>query len=485
MKSQRLRSLNCLTLIGVLLAASSVSRTKAGTNSWTTNGPSGGQISALLIDPIFPATLYAATQGLGVFKSTNGGGSWNAVNTGFTTPDINSLAIDPANPSTLFAGTTSGVFKSTNGGGSWNTVNTGLTNTLVTALAIDPTTPATIYAGTLGIDTPGFPTFGGVFKSTNGGGEWDEVLTLSSTNTMVSRLAVDPISPMTVYAGTSGPPFGEMWKSTDGGVSWNPINNGIPNFPVTALVIDPINPATLYAGTSLGVFKTTNRGGNWSDVNVGLTNINVQALAVDPATPGTLYAGTHLGGVFKSTTGGGSWSAVNTGLTNRDVTALAIDPSTPTTVHAGTWGSGVFTNNMVSAPPCPVAVAVSDRGNAESIMRTLYRLRDEVMLPSPDKRRYAELFYGHSMEGSWILLANSELRSRVAGMLSRFLPTFKAVIEGRRATLKAGDVRDIDALIQAFMAKSGLALRADLQRIRGELRDGSLLKRFGIQVGLD
>jgi len=111
---------------------------------------------------------------------------------------------------------------------------------------------------------------------------------------------------------------------------------------VSALAIDPATPATLYAGTSGGVFKSTDGGANWSAVNTGLTATNIQALAIDPATPTTLYAGTWGGGVFKSTNGGESWSAVNTGLTNTDVRALAIDPDTPATLYAGTWGGGVF-----------------------------------------------------------------------------------------------------------------------------------------------
>ena len=61
-----------------------------------------------------------------------------------------------------------GVFKSTNGGGNWSAVNTGLTDTYVHALAIDPVTPTTLYAGTEG---------GGVFKSTDGGGNWSAVNT--------------------------------------------------------------------------------------------------------------------------------------------------------------------------------------------------------------------------------------------------------------------------------------------------------------------
>jgi hypothetical protein len=87
--------------------------------------------------------------GGGVFKSTNGGTNWSAVNTGLTNTYVYALAIDPATPTTLYAGTWGGgVFKSTNGGTNWSAVNTGLTNTYVWALAIDPATPTTLYAGT-------------------------------------------------------------------------------------------------------------------------------------------------------------------------------------------------------------------------------------------------------------------------------------------------------------------------------------------------
>ena len=74
---------------------------------WTTNGPEGGRINALAIDPAAAATLYAGTGG-GVFKSTNAGGSWSAINTGLTNTSVFSLAIDPTNGSTLYAGTYGG-----------------------------------------------------------------------------------------------------------------------------------------------------------------------------------------------------------------------------------------------------------------------------------------------------------------------------------------------------------------------------------------
>ena len=127
-------------------------------------------------------------------------------------------------------------------------------------------------------------------------------------------------------------------------VSWSAINTGLTNTRIYALAIDPVTPATLYAGTygdGGGVFKSTNGGGNWSAVNTGLTDPSVYegsrifALAINPVTPATLYVGTNGIGVFKSTNGAGNWSAVNAGLINPTVDALAIDPATPTTLYAG------------------------------------------------------------------------------------------------------------------------------------------------------
>ena len=134
------------SLLG-LFCMSQPREASAGINIWTSNGPEGGSVNALAIDPATPVTLYAGTWG-GVFKSTNGGGNWSAVNTDLTNTFVHAVAIDPVTPSTLYAGTIGGVFKSTNGGGNWRAVNTGLTTTYVAALAIDPASPTTVYAGT-------------------------------------------------------------------------------------------------------------------------------------------------------------------------------------------------------------------------------------------------------------------------------------------------------------------------------------------------
>jgi hypothetical protein len=110
---------------------------------------------------------------------------------------------------------------------------------------------------------------------------------------------------------------------------------------VNALAIDPLTPATLYAGAFGGVFKSTNGAGNWAPADTGLTNPPVYAMAIDPLTPTTLYAA-GFGGVFKSTNSAGSWSAFNTGLPPTSVYAIVVNPLTSALVYAGTYGGGAF-----------------------------------------------------------------------------------------------------------------------------------------------
>jgi photosystem II stability/assembly factor-like uncharacterized protein len=293
-------------------------------------GPQGGTVNALAIDPSAPATLYAGTT-LGVFKSTNRGTNWTAVNSGLRIPNsetpasVNALAIDPATPTTVYAGTYQGVFKSTDRGTNWIFVNFPSS---VNSLAIDPSVTGTLYAGT---------PFG-VLKSTDGGTNWIYVNSGLRPGP-VNSLAIDPSVPGTLYAGT----FSGVFKSTNGGTSWTSVNSGLTVTNIVAtIVIDPSTPTTLYAGIPrAGVFKSINGGTSWTPINAGLTATIVVSLAIDPSAPATLYTGTLDGGAFESSDGGASWTAVNAGLTPQAANVLAIDPSTPTTLYVGNW-LGVF-----------------------------------------------------------------------------------------------------------------------------------------------
>jgi hypothetical protein len=107
---------------------------------------------------------------------------------------------------------------------------------------------------------------------------------------LASLFAVDILRPRSACAGIN------EWTSIgpDGG-------------PVGALAIDPMSPSTVYAGTFNGVvFKSTDGGGSWIQPGVALSGRQVTAIVVDPNSPSILYSATYGDGVFKSTNGGGS-----------------------------------------------------------------------------------------------------------------------------------------------------------------------------------
>jgi hypothetical protein len=198
-----------------------------------------------------------------------------------------------------------------------------------------------------------------VFKTTNGGVSWSPAST-GLANLSVRALAVDPVAPNVVYAGTGG----GISKSTDGGGSWGSVFTG----SVRALAIDPTAPGTVYAGTTGGVVKSTDAGGTWVSMNSGITENDVRGVVVDPQTPSIVYVATAGGGVFRTVTGGTAWAPLNAGLTpdNDDVRALAISPS-GACVHAATFGGGIFDFATVLEPctglipPLVAAVLPSSR----------------------------------------------------------------------------------------------------------------------------
>ena len=310
-----------------------VFKSQDGGQTWnpTPLGSSGAFVVSIAINPVDPTIVYAGT-GAGVFKTTTGGLSWTSA----LNKSAASLAIDPRSPATVYAGTNEGVFQSVDAGESWLGVNLGLSNLDVRALAIDPVNTLTLYAATAG---------GGVFKTVNAGENWTSVASGLGASWVLS-LAVDPLHPETVYAGTSGPPGSAnsgVFKSTNGGASWAAVNTGLQAGEVYALAIDPLNPDILYAGTwAFRVFKSTNAGATWSSASSGISDHYVLALAIDPAHPNTLYAGGYGEGVLKSTDAAASWSRANSGLAASWAWALAIDPSNSLNVYAGTFGGGVF-----------------------------------------------------------------------------------------------------------------------------------------------
>jgi len=365
--------------------------------SWeSTGGPLGGLGYDVRIDPGNKNLMYVTDNFAGVAKSDDAGRTWYSTNSGI---DIRSgltgdavnifcLTIDPNTPDIVWAGTNGeggeyGVFKSTDGGASWQKKITGI------SLGLDPVETGLVFRGftiqegnsnivyaqaevQTTVDGREFNRVRGrVYKTINGGESWDLIW---SGDNLARYLIIDPIDPMTLYLSTGifdreaynsdcqntvTGGIGVL-KSLDGGNSWSPINNGLTDLYVGALRMHPTDHAILYAATGnnacsggyegdvfSNLFRTTDSGATWTkmlpDDDI-MTTVNFS-----PSNPGVVYAGS-ASAFFKSSNNGSTWSRLDNanGIWGPDgVRAgvpidMTVDPDSPDVLFANNYGGGVF-----------------------------------------------------------------------------------------------------------------------------------------------
>ncbi len=291
---------------------------------------------SLAIDPQHPSVVYAAaTDGGGIRKSWDGGRSWRPINVGLGSLHVNALVVDPVNPLTLYAATARGVFRSLDGGATWFPRNHGLSDVGVFALAVTSRSPGTVYAGGFG---------GRVYVTVDRGEHWSEsrvgppvyrITALLADSGDSSVPALDHQSPA-LYAATSG---GGAFRSLDRGETWSPLV-ALTERTVYTLVRDPRVPETLYAGTTGGVYKSADRGTHWGRLD-GAPGAAALSLAIDPSGAGILYVGTP-DGVAKSLDGGRRWAGESSQLSGDAIVSLVVDPWNSQTVYAGRFGGATY-----------------------------------------------------------------------------------------------------------------------------------------------
>jgi photosystem II stability/assembly factor-like uncharacterized protein len=283
--------------------------------AWRSVGPAPPAIEASIAVDTATRTIYIASLGGGILKSTNGGQTFAAANQGLDSLVVASLAMAAGDPHLIYAGTGAGIYKTTNGGTTWTATGSDL---LPLSLIIDPTDPNILYAG----------FNGDLQKTTDGGDTW-----VSSANgidnPLVFSLAIDPNNTSVLYAGTAGT---GAFKSVDGGANWQPLN---VDTTVWSLNVDPTNSNVIYAGSNgNGIYKSTNAGASF--VRTGSPAVGVVlALA---KTGKRLYAGTATQGFSVSKDDGATWT--NTGIS--DGLGLVLSVGSDGSVYAGTNFDGVF-----------------------------------------------------------------------------------------------------------------------------------------------
>jgi photosystem II stability/assembly factor-like uncharacterized protein len=251
-------------------------------------------------------------------------GQWSQIGPdgGYTVQVLN----DPVTPTTSYAATFGGVYKTIDGGDHWVPVGPGL---FLREVAIAASNPNVLYAqgGRFGIAASI-----GIYKSTDGGASWTIVFPMVSP-TMATSIAVHPTNPSIVYAATQED---GLFKTVDGGATWAHSDAGLTTaFGYKFLyqvLVDPLTPSTVFVVAD-GIFKSTDAGVTWAPSNSGLPAATSGLLAIDPQSPSTLYFA--RGTIYKSTNGGASWAATPmTGLPADPVIwAIAVDPTTTSTLY--------------------------------------------------------------------------------------------------------------------------------------------------------
>jgi photosystem II stability/assembly factor-like uncharacterized protein len=240
--------------------------------------------------------IYAGTYVGGIFRSSNGGGSW--VQTSQPNAGTHALAVNRQGH--VFERGEHMPFRSTDDGRSWLVVDHGLLSDQIFAFAFD--TLGTVVAGG-----------DQIYRSTDNGDSWTQVYTLYPPNTVT---AMCTSKAGVIYAATSN-----VWclRTTDAGLHWDVMQGPSSLTSIRALAVD--SRGNLYVGgLKSGIFRSTNNGITWNQTTQLAYHVN--ALAVTPKD--NIVAGTDFGGLFTSSDAGDTWSGH--GLI-RTFNAIAVDPS--------------------------------------------------------------------------------------------------------------------------------------------------------------
>jgi photosystem II stability/assembly factor-like uncharacterized protein len=237
-------------------------------------------------DRVFVAALghpYGPNAERGIFRSTNGGQSFEKVLYKDEYTSANDVRIDPSDPNTVYAAlwqqqqsfiegqgfgaATGGIYKSTDGGTTWKQLTDGLSSVIEANLAIAPSNTKVIYA-TVAVGTPTNSVTGVVnlYRSTDAGEHWAQIPTTDQRplgrigGGDLPTIVVDPKNENVVYTAST-----VMWRSEDGGLTWTPVRGSPGGDDYQRIWINPNDPNILLVISDQGGVISSNHGQSWSN----------------------------------------------------------------------------------------------------------------------------------------------------------------------------------------------------------------------------
>src|SRR5437899_3466575 len=354
---------------------------------WRCIGPfRGGRTVAIAGVPGKANVFYMAAVNGGVWKTTDAGNTWQPIFDNQPTGSVGAIAVAPSNPDIIYVGSGEGlqrpdlsvgdgIYKSTDGGKTWQDL-AGLRDAQqIAAILVDPRDANRVFVAAVG-HPYGPNAERGVFRSTDGGQNWQKIL-YKDENTGAADIVFDPSNARILYANLwaarvapweirSGESFissgSGLYKSTDGGDTWHELTKGLPGsadgLGRMGIAVAPSRPSRVYASVearrNAGVYRSDDGGESWERVNddrrIGGRGPGAMGIAVAPNNPDILYVantstwrstdgGKTFGG-FKGAPGGDDYQRIWINPSNPEIIALSSDQGAVISVNGGaTWSS--------------------------------------------------------------------------------------------------------------------------------------------------
>ena len=347
---------------------------------WRGIGPyRGGRTRAIGGVPSQPGVFYIGVCNGGVWKTNDFGRTWQPIFDDQPTGSIGAVAVAPSDPNIVYVGSGEGlhrpdlsvgdgIYKSTDAGKTWS--HLGLRDgQQIPQLAVDPKDPNKVFAAVAGHPYGPNPERG-VYRSTDGGQNWQKVLPsgdkANDENVGASDVLIDPTDSNIVYASLwearEGPwengawlgPNAGLFKSTDGGGTFTQLTGGLPQGVVQAhIAIADSNPKILFASVAtkdgVKLYKTEDAGANWtvatSDTRpagrIGGGDLSVPRF--DPKDPSTIYVASTV--TWKSTDGGKTWTGFRGAPGGDDYQNVWVNPNDPRIIILASDQGAIVTVN--------------------------------------------------------------------------------------------------------------------------------------------
>ena len=289
-------------------------------------------------------TILVGSVGQGVMRSTDSGEAWRRVGIDqgiHSDALVRTLLNNPHRPESVYAGTDKGLLRSDDAGETWRLVDSPLSNYCVWALAIDPVEPEIMFAGT------GTPNRATIFRSKDGGASWEQRPVEIAEECpavgvpRVTGIAIDPDNRRNIWVGLE---VDGVRRSTDGGDTWVKLNGGIPNPDVHSVAVAAGPPNTVVVVVNNDVYTSDDDGTTWKAVGIRevFPFTYPRGIMVQPGNPNVIFLTIgdstpgRTGTVMRSKDTGKTWEELPLPVEpNTAMWVVNAQPFDPKVVFAG------------------------------------------------------------------------------------------------------------------------------------------------------